>query len=190
MAEFQVLLQKVPGLAANVSRALGFRLRNETTGKKMRNVSRVIGIVNSSGHASDVGMYDRLINQLTSGLIAEQIPIRVITDSAEVIANHERFRVSEIPRNMNAEAKADWVHQRLSEDIGHEGHTLVCLSSPKSESPDRILVQCEQILWLSTPENNKQAQAKLEMLLKSEKRSPRTFLPCRLSFRSRALKLY
>ena len=165
MKEFHELLQKVPGLAANVSRALGFRLRNETTGQKMRNISRVIGIFNPSGYASDILMYERLVNQLISGLIAERIPIRIITDRADAVHDHERFHISEIPRNMNASAKADWIHQRLSEDIGHEGHTLVCLSNANSESLSRILLQCEEILWLSTPEHESQARTKFFYLL-------------------------
>ena len=168
--DFQLLLREIPGLAANVSRALGYRLRRETTGKKARNVSRVIGVINPSSHATDIQMYKRLVTQLASAFKAERVPIRIVTDDAGAFADREQFRISEIPRNMNSEAKADWIHQRLSEDIGHEGHTLVCISNMSSESIDRILVQCEQILWLSTPVNENESRAKLETLLQRDSR--------------------
>ena len=167
--QFQQLLRKVPQLASNVSRALGFRLRRETTGKKMRNVSRVIGVVNSSDHAGDVMMYQRVVSQLSASFVEQRIPIRIVTDNADGVSNRNQIQVSEIPRNMSPAAKARWVHQRLSEDSSHEGHTLVCLSNTDTQSLNRILVQCEQLFWLSAPQNAKQSRDKLETLLRSEK---------------------
>jgi len=167
--QFQQLLKKVPQLATNVSRALGYRLRRETTGKKMRSVSRVIGIVNSSDRADDVAMYERTVSQLAAAFVAQHVPIRIVTDNSEAIGNRGQVYVSEIPRNMTPAAKSDWVHQRLSEESSHEGHTLVCLSNPDTESLNRILVQCEQLFWLSTPQNAGQSRGKLSSLLRSEK---------------------
>jgi len=159
--QFQKLLRTVPQLASNVSRALGFRLRRETTGKKMRSVARVIGIVNSSDHAGDVMMYQRMVSQLAAAFVDEQVPIRVVTDNADSISNQKQVQVSEIPRNMSPAAKAQWVHRRLSEEVSHEGHTLVCLSNPNTESLNRILVECEQLFWLSSPHNAIQSRTKL-----------------------------
>jgi len=70
---------------------------------------------------------------------------------------------------MTPEAKARWVHRQLSEEISHEGHTLVCLSNTDTESLNRILVQCEQLFWLSSPINASQSRGKLETLLRYEK---------------------
>ena len=167
--QFQQLLRTVPQLASNVSRALGFRLRRETTGKKMRSVARVIGIVNSSDHTGDVTMYQRMVSQLAAAFVDQQVPIRVVTDNADAISNQTQVQVSEIPRNMTPSAKAQWVHLRLSEEVSHEGHTLVCLSNTDTESLNRILVQCEQLFWLSAPRNASQSRAKLRTLLRSEK---------------------
>ena len=167
--QFQQLLRKVPQLANNVSRALGYRLRRETTGKKMRSVSRVIGIINSSDHANDIAMYERTVSQLAAAFDDQSVPIRIVTDNANAIANHKPTHVSEIPRNMTPTAKAQWVHQRLSEEISHEGHTLVCLSNADTESLNRILVQCEQLFWLSAPWKASEARTKLATLLRSEK---------------------
>ena len=169
-ADFQLLLQKVPGLAANVSRALGYRLRRETTGHRIRNVSRVIGIVNPHGQTHDRQMYQRLVSQLASEFAAQQISIRIVTDNADAFSNGVPFPVSEIPRNMNPQAKSTWVRQRLSEDIDHSGLTLVCLSNShwESESLNRILIQTEQVLWLATPQTETESRAKLEALLRSE----------------------
>jgi len=74
--EFKSLLQKVPQLAANVCRALGFRLRRETTGKKIQELSRVIGIVNSSDHGRDVKMYERTVSQLAAAFVEQDVPQR------------------------------------------------------------------------------------------------------------------
>ena len=169
-ADFQLLLEKVPRLAANVSRALGYRLRRETTGRRIRNVSRVIGIVNPAGQSSDQQMYRRLVTQLAGAFAAQQISIRIVTDNADAFSNGVPFPISEIPRNMNPEAKSTWVRQRLSEDIGHSGLTLVCLSNPhwESQSLNRVLIQSEQVLWLATPQSEIESRAKLEALLRSE----------------------
>ena len=171
--QFQQLLHKVPGLAANVSRALGFRLRMETTGKKLRNVSRVIGIVNSSSHGDDVAMYERIVVQLAAAFVEQRVPIRIIADNTEFLSNQTRVGkqvpISEIPRNMSPESKARWVHQSLAADDEHEGHTLVCLSNTNTESLSRILRQCEQLFWLSAPQNASQSRVKLETLLQTEK---------------------
>jgi len=167
--QFQQLLRTVPQLASNVTRALGFRLRRETTGKKMRSVSRVIGIVNSSDHVSDVMMYERVVSQLAATFVEQQVPIRIVTDNADAISNRNRLKVAEIPRNMTSSAKARWVHLRLSEEVSHEGHTLVCLSNTDTASLNRILVQCEQLFWLSAPRNARQSETKLRALLRSEK---------------------
>jgi len=112
--QFQQLLRTVPQLASNVSRALGFRLRRETTGKAVPSVPRVIGIVNSSGHADDVRMYRRMIRHLTATFVKQQVPIRIVTDNTEAVSSANQIQVSEIPRNMTTEAKAKWVHLRLS----------------------------------------------------------------------------
>ena len=167
--QFQELLRTVPQLAANVTRALGFRLRRETTGKKMRNVSRVIGIVNSSDHVSDVMMYERMVSQLSTAFVEQQVPIRIVTDNADAIANHNQMQVAEIPRNMTPSAKARWVNLRLSEDVSREGHTLVCLSNTDTQSLNRILIQCEQLFWASSPQNGSQSRNKMRTLLRSEK---------------------
>ena len=167
--QFQQLLKKVPQLATNVSRALGYRLRRETTGKKMRSVSRVIGIVNSSDHAGDIRKYERMVSRLGAAFVDQQVPIRIVTDNANSIEDHNQVHVCEIPRNMTQASKAQWVHQRLSEEITHEGHTLVCLSNTDTESLNRTLIQCEQLFWLSSPRNANQSRAKLKTLLRSEK---------------------
>jgi len=44
----------------------------------------------------------------------------------------------------------------------------VCLSNTDTESLNRILVECEQIFWLSSPRQASQSRAKLKTLLESE----------------------
>ena len=165
--EFQRLMKQVPGLAANLSRALGFRLRRETTGQKIRNVSRVIGIVNDPNNLSMGAM---LIKKLAQSLVDEGAIIRVITDCMDSLPGLESIKVSELPRNMSVAAKSDWVQQRLSEQNSYDGHTLVCLSYSNQEELRRMLVQCGQIIWLSGISHEKESRLKLQSLLNGESR--------------------
>ena len=165
--DFQELIKQVPGLAANVSRALSFRLRRETTGQKVRNVSRVIGMV---GARSSIHVGGKLVEKLAEGLSGEGSRIRIITDDARSIANSAGIQTSEIPRNMKLAAKANWVRQRLAEQNSYEGHTLVWLSQSSVQELQQILVQCGQILWLSTLRNESENRSRLQLLLNVEPR--------------------
>ncbi len=172
-AKFQSLLVQVPGLAANVSRTLGFRLRRETTGKKIRSVSRVIGIVNPSNDLNSVRMSERLVVGLADGLLnasSNGNNIQIISDNVAPNAATRRFNVLEIPRNMAIAAKSEWVRQQLSEQNSYDGHTIVYLSGANPSELRKILVQCEQVLWLSTPENESSNKTQLRTLLSVESR--------------------
>lgn len=166
-ADFLKLMKQVPGLAANLSQALGFRLRRETTGQKVRNVSRVIGIVNDS---ANIALGIKTIHRLTEALSREGDTIRIISDDASKLGRLSGFYVSEIPRNMSLAAKSDWVQQRLSEQNSHEGHTLVCLFNSGEDELRRLLIQCGQVLWLSGLSHSNKNRSQLESLLRSESR--------------------
>ena len=166
-ADYQTLVMKVPGLAANLSRALGFRLRRETTRKKVRNVSRVIGIVGDGGEPV---LARRMLARLAESLGRETVNLRIIADRLNSTSNLENFNVSEIPRNMTQAAKSDWVQRRLSEQSSYDGHTLVWLSNSSPEEQQRILVQCDKVLWLSGLKNENENRANLQSLLDAESR--------------------
>ena len=167
--EFQTLIERIPVLAANVSRALGLRLRRETVGKKIRNVSRVIGIAAAAKDANDDRMTVSLVNKLAVALDEQEICIRVIADHIGAISKANCLVVLEIPPEMDGQAKADWVHSQLATQCTSD-LTLVCLSDTLQEDLGRILVQCEQVFWLSGPANADQTKSKFHMLLKSESR--------------------
>ena len=167
--EFQSLIQKIPALAANVSRALGYRLRRETTGKKIRNVSRVIGIASPANDANDNRLTVELVNKLASAMDDQKVCIRVIADHASTISKANCLEVSEIPRDVDGQAKSDWVHSQLATQCTSD-LTLVCLSDSNPEELGRILVQCEQVFWLSSPANATETKSKFKTLLQLESR--------------------
>ena len=167
--DFQTLIQQVPGLAANVSRALGYRLRRETTGKKIRNISRVIGIVAPAVDANDKRMTVDLTNKLALALDEQEVCIRVIADHTTAISKTNCVKVLEIPGDADGQSKANWVHQELAEQCISD-LTLVCLSDSDPEDLGRILVQCEQVFWLTSPTNADETKSKFETLLQSEPR--------------------
>ncbi|MDB4766063.1 patatin-like phospholipase domain-containing protein [bacterium] len=167
--EFQTLIERIPVLAVNVSRALGLRLRRETVGKKIRNVSRVIGIAAAAKDANDDRMTVSLVNKLAVALDEQEICIRVIADHIGAISKANCLVVLEIPPEMDGQSKADWVHSQLATQCTSD-LTLVCLSDSKQEDLGRILVQCEQVFWLSGPANADETKSKFQTLLKSESR--------------------
>ena len=167
--EFQKLIHQVPKLAANVSRTLGYRLRRETTGQKIRNVSRVIGIVAPAKDANDKQMAVELVNKLTAAMNEQEICVRVITDHVTNISTENCLKVSKIPSDIDGQAKAKWVHGQLAEQCISD-LILVCLSDSDPDELARILIQCEQAFWLSSPANADETKSKFKTLVDSESR--------------------
>ena len=167
--EFQTLIEEIPALAANVSRALGFRLRRETTGQKIRNVPRVIGIAAPATDADDKRMTVDLVNKLSAALDDQHVCVRVIADHASTISEANCLTVLKIPTDIDGQSKSDWVHRQLATECTSD-LTLVCLSDSNPEDLRRILVQCEQVFWLSSPANAFQTKEKFQTLLQSESR--------------------
>ena len=167
--EFQKLIQKVPVLAANVSRALGARLRRETIGTKIRNVSRVVGIVAPAEDANDKRIAVNLVKKLASALDDQEICVRVMGDGVGSIPKLNFMKVWEIPRDVAGQSKADWVHRSLAIHCTSE-LTLVYVSDSDPEDLRRILVQCEEVFYLSSPANEHETKAKFEALLQSDRR--------------------
>ena len=167
--EFHSLIRQVPALAANVSRTLGLRLRRETTGKKVRSTSRVIGFAAPAEDANDGRMTIGLVNKLACALEDQQVCVRVIADHVTAISKSNCLKVIEIPRDMDSQSKAKWVYGQLAAQCKSD-LTLVCLSDSDPDDLARILVQCEQVFWLSSPANEPETKTKFQALLQSESR--------------------
>ncbi len=154
-SDFERLMDEVPGLAANLSRTLGFRLRRETSGQKPRNVDRIVGVVQTSPktHA--------LLPLVASSLAVGTETIRVLTDSN--LSQHDQScRVSQTPDGLLPSAAADWVREYLGQQTSHDGHTLVGLNNDTTtEALLGILPQCQQIWWLVEPKHAATAKQRL-----------------------------
>ncbi len=166
-SSFQDLLARVPGFAANVSRSLGYRLRRETTGEPSRGAARVIGLINPTLDSYSKKLSGRLTSQLADALSADGGEVHIIVDRVPSNQDFGKARVSEIPRNMSREAKSDWVRRELSTGTDAEQFTLIWLSETTPEA-EQILLQCEQILWLSIPRELRNTRPLLFDMLRSE----------------------
>lgn len=156
---FERLMDEVPGLAANLSRTLGFRLRRETSGKKPRNVARVVGVVQNS-----IGT-QRLLPLVAAALADWKETIRVLSDDPVFPHDSKAYHVSKTPADLPPGTEADWFSEHLARQTNHDGHTLVGLDeSASTEKLLGILPQCEQIWWLSEPHNVDDARRRLSEL--------------------------
>ncbi|MEP3477768.1 MAG: cyclic nucleotide-binding and patatin-like phospholipase domain-containing protein [Fuerstiella sp.] len=159
-SEFQRLMDDMPGLAANLSRTLGFRLRRETSGKRSRNVDRSVGLVQTSHRTRSV------LPLIAASLTATAEPIHVLNDVSFAGASECRF--TESPTGQDADAEAEWLRENLSQQPGHEGHTLIGYRETEStERRLKTLPQCEQIWWLVEPNQAEKAAHQLSQLLKA-----------------------
>ncbi len=158
---FQNLLATVPGLAANVCRTLGFRLRRETTGRRPSSKPRVVALVNNSPRTQ------QLLPHIATALASEGDIIRVLTDCVQPVGNGSmQYVVEEIPRELAQTEKIAWIHKSLSRQTRHDGHTLVNVTLRKTHGElQDILAQCEQIWWLTEPDVSATAIRALRALL-------------------------
>ncbi len=158
---FQRLLVTVPGLAANVCRTLGYRLRRETTGRRQRTKPRVIGLVNNTPSTH------QLLPQIATALASEGDTIRVLTEIAQHVANDSTsYAIEEIPPELGNAEKAAWIRETLSRQTQHDGHTLVNLTAQSTSAElQGILSQCEQVWWLAERGGADTAITRLRSLL-------------------------
>ena len=160
-AEFERLMDDVPHLAANLSRTLGFRLRRETTGKKSRNIDRVIGLVHTSPKTHDV------LSLVASKLAEGDETVRIVSDS-QLSRPPEACHLSEIPAGLSVPNETDWVRAYLGEQTNHDGQTLLGLKEEASnEKLLGVLPQCQQVWWLVEPEHEKAARQRLSELTRA-----------------------
>ena len=157
--DFHRLMDEVSGLAANLSRTLGFRLRRETSGKTPRNVDRVVGVVQTSPKTRTV--IPLVVSQLTN--VNETI--RVLDDSATAHQS-SAYQFTELPANLAPAAESAWIREYLTQQSGHEGHTLIGLNETTStEKLLGTLPQCEQVWWLVEPDHAEVARRQLSEVM-------------------------
>ncbi|HEX4132458.1 MAG TPA: cyclic nucleotide-binding and patatin-like phospholipase domain-containing protein [Pirellulales bacterium] len=138
---FDELLVRVPGLAANLSRTLVWRLHHENTRARRRRHRSVIGLVNT------VAATRRLVPLLAAALVARGDSVEVITDRDETWPTQGAYVVERLKLE-SADAVAS-LRTRLHELS--ERHVRVLLDLSPSESCDRLvekLTACEEIWWL------------------------------------------
>lgn len=154
------LMEKIPRLAANLSRAMSYRMQRKTSGQKAR--PRVIGVVNTSWRTH------ALLPVVASTLVKKQEPIRVVTDS-QVMDAPQGYRIEVGPEGLSSAAYVEWVRNQIGQQSNSQGHTFVSINRTASpETLARTLSQCDQVWWLAEPNHTKETNGRLNELLANE----------------------
>ena len=140
---FNRLLLRVPGFAANLSRALVRRLHLEMSRERRRERPTVIGLVNSSQRTRGV------IRPLAEALVAHHESIEVLTDRNEPWHAEGRYLVERIPSLDDSEQRIRLVRERIQQVSGAHDRVLLELTQAGLETDlPRLLAPCEEIWWL------------------------------------------
>lgn len=160
-ADFDNLLNQVPGFAANLSRSLGFRLHWETSRQKRRHRPTVVGIVSSTPKT------ELLLAPLATSLAAESEPVFVLSDRLPAPSPGEKLRVETMHRDPQAAApSATRTAERIEAATGAQERVLAAWS--QQLSPRDLAVRlsvCEEIWWVVEIENWAESRGRLEELL-------------------------
>jgi NTE family protein len=142
-ANFERLMVAVPGLAANLSRTLGFKLRWEPRGKSRRRTSKVVGLVNSTLRTQG------LVRPLAEALVERGNSLEVLTDRVEKWPTSGDYLVERIPEAASGNERLSLVQDRLMHVMEHHDRILLdlTLKGIDAELP-ALLGQCEEVWWL------------------------------------------
>lgn len=162
---FEKLLESVPAFGVNLSRSLGFRLHRLTAGTEKREKLAVVGLVSSTLRTRG------LVRPLADALIESGDAIEVLTDRSERWPTGGEYLIERIPSNLQGQARAEAVHERITQVLEHNDRILVDVTMKGLEDGlPYLLVQCEQIWWLVESRFAESSLAGLERLLAIEPR--------------------
>ncbi len=163
--QFDRLLNTVPGLAANLSRALGFRLRWQNSRRQRRHEPAIVGLVNSTFRTQG------LIRPLAQALVDQGDRLEVLTDRPELWPTSGDYQIERVPTDVHGEDRARRVHERLHTVIEDHDRVLLDLTQAGLENElPRLLAPCEEIWWLVEPRFAATSLSNLRRLLAAEPR--------------------
>lgn len=160
-ASFDTLLQKVPGFAANLSRALGFRLHWETSRQKRRHRPTVVGLVYSTPPT------ERLLAPLGTALATQGQAVLALGEKSHLPPPSERLHCEELARDARSAApSATRTAERIDEALNAQQRILAAWSQRLTARELAVrLTVCEEIWWLVEPSEWPVARGRLEELL-------------------------
>ena len=164
---FERLLLAVPGLAANLSRSLGFRLR-EGRGRPRRRTAKVIGLVNSTLRTQG------LLRPLAEALCEQGDTLEVLTDRPQPWTAAD-YRVESLPTGAPHE-KATAIERRLAQIAERRDRVLLDVTQQSvDDGLPRLLASCEEVWWLIDTAYADAGRRNLErMLAAAPSLAPRT----------------
>ncbi len=158
---FDNLLQTVPGFAANLSRALGFRLHWETSRQKRRHRPTVVGLVTSTPPT------ERLLAPLATALASPSHAVLALGEKSQLPAPSEHLRSEELPRDPKSLApSATRTAECIDAAMNAQQRVLAAWSQRLSARELAVrLTVCEEIWWLVEPAEWLVARERLKELL-------------------------
>ncbi len=156
---FNELLNAVPGLAANLSRTLVWRLHQETSRLRRRRALAVVGLVHSSlGESSSATR--ELTAMIARTLVERGESVVVFTDRSWSSAG-EPFAIEPLPTG-SATERVEFLRSRVPQALGHHARVLVDLDEQQEGAAlDSLLGTCEAVWWMA---DSREAQESLSRL--------------------------
>lgn len=143
---FHALMTTVPVLAANVSRALGFQLRWEASGRRRRWRPKLIAIVHATLQTQ------MLLRPLAEALSLRDDRVAVLTDRPMGPIADGDYAVERIDPELRGEERVAHVHKRLHKLSEPNDRVLLDIrQQPPDATLARQLAECEEIFWLAEP---------------------------------------
>ncbi len=162
---FQRCLATLPLFGANISRALGFQLRWQTSGRPRRWQPKLIGLVHSTLQTQ------RLICPLAEALSASGETVRILTERPGLPAADGLYRIEQVSPAIQGTQRVEHFARRMHRLAEPNARVLVDVrQEPADPQLARLLLECDEIFWLAEPSYAEEATASLNRVLSTEPR--------------------
>jgi predicted acylesterase/phospholipase RssA/CRP-like cAMP-binding protein len=159
-SDFHRLMIAVPGFAANLSRALGFRLHGQAQTKRRRHRPQTVALVRCT-----------LRTQWLADLLARALTERgnrltLISDRQDYPGPNGPYTAECIDDQVTRSEHPGWLRQRLGQLSEHQDRILLDVAQTDLETRlPAMLAQCEEIWWLAEPRYAQAARKTLTTML-------------------------
>jgi predicted acylesterase/phospholipase RssA/CRP-like cAMP-binding protein len=160
---FDDALRSLPGFAANLSRALGFRLRPDARGGTRRRRPKVVAVV----HASTRTL--RLTELVAEALAARGDSLHVLANHGETWPGYVGHLVERLPADGDAEGRVAAARRRVACTSEHHNRVLIDLAPNGTEREQAgIAAEADDLLWVVDAAEADAGLAALARLLAAE----------------------
>jgi predicted acylesterase/phospholipase RssA/CRP-like cAMP-binding protein len=158
--DFHRLMTEVPGFAANLSRALGFRLHGKSQTRRRRHRPQTVALVRCTLRTQG------LVDLLAKDLAERGNRLTVISDRWHEQTGSQNYEVECIGDQVTRSEHPGWLRQRLGQLSDQRDRILLDVAQSDLETAlPAMLAQCEEIWWLAEPRYEQAARKTLTTML-------------------------